>query len=103
MRRFKAKALVAANDPDLNTYVVILTEQSDGGGMRLEIQKSLSSNEQDRQLGLDTYCLCTEESDARSGRLRTAIENFALEPMAANRASTSISCSWSATRARRRS
>ncbi|WP_437335069.1 Imm10 family immunity protein [Sorangium sp. So ce394] len=67
MRRFKAKALAVAEDPDLNTYAIILAEQSDGSGMRLEIQKSLLSNEQDRQLGLDTYCLCTEEGSTHYG------------------------------------
>lgn len=38
-----------------------------GGGLRLEMQRSLSSDEQDRRLGLDTYCLCTEDGATHYG------------------------------------
>lgn len=61
MRKFKAKMLAAAELRDLNTFAVVLAEELDGSGMRLEIQKSLSFDEQDRKYGHDTYCLCTEE------------------------------------------
>jgi hypothetical protein len=61
MRRFKAKTLAAVALPDLNTFTVVLAEESDGSGKRLEIQTSLLFDEQDRQCGQDTYCLCTEE------------------------------------------
>lgn len=61
MRKFKAKAVAAVELPDLNTFVVVLAEEPDESGARLEIQKSLSLDEQDRKLGLDTYCLCTED------------------------------------------
>jgi hypothetical protein len=60
MRRFRAKVVAAAELPDLNTFAVVLAEDGDGSGLRLEIQKALSFDEQDRRLGLDTYCLCTE-------------------------------------------
>ena len=61
MREFKANALTAAELRELNTFLVAFAAEPDGGGMRLEIQKSLSFDEQDRHHGLDTYCLCTEE------------------------------------------
>ncbi|XXT18297.1 Imm10 family immunity protein [Sorangium sp. So ce429] len=61
MRKFKAKTLTAAEYIEINTFAIILAEQHDGSGMRLEIQKSLSLDDQDRQIGLDTYCLCAEE------------------------------------------
>lgn len=61
MRRFKAKTLTAVALPDINTFAVVLAEGPDGSGVRLEIQKSLSFDEQDRRYGQDTYCLCTEE------------------------------------------
>ena len=67
MRRFVAKALASAEYPDANTFVVILAEHPDGSGARLEIQKPLSSDEQDRRLGLDTYCLCTEDGATHYG------------------------------------
>ena len=67
MKIFKAKALTAVELPDINTFVVVLAEETDGSGMRLEIQKSLSFDEQDRRCGLDTYCLSTEEGTTYYG------------------------------------
>lgn len=67
MRRFRARAVAAMELPDLNTFAVVLAEEPDGSGLRLEIQKSLSPDEQDRQLGLDTYCLCTEDGVTHYG------------------------------------
>ena len=60
MARFKAVAICAMEMQDLDCFVVILAEHSDGSGARLEVQRALLFNEQDRSLGQDTYCLCTE-------------------------------------------
>jgi len=60
MRTFSARAVAAEELRDLNAYVVVLAESLDGSGARLELQKALSFDEQDRALGLDTCCLCTE-------------------------------------------
>jgi hypothetical protein len=67
MRRFKAKVLTAVELPDINTFAVVLAEEPDGSGVRLEIQKSLSFDEKDRRYGQDTYCLCTEEGATHYG------------------------------------
>ncbi|WP_434048947.1 MULTISPECIES: Imm10 family immunity protein [Sorangium] len=56
-----------AEHSDVNAFMAILAEHPDGSGTRLEIQKPLSSDEQDRRLGLDTRCLCTEEVATRHG------------------------------------
>jgi hypothetical protein len=60
MLKFKALAASALEMADLNSFVVVLAEESDGGGMRLEIQRALEFDEQDKQLWQDTYCVCTE-------------------------------------------
>lgn len=60
MMRFKAIAVSATEMPDLDCFVVILAEHSDGKGARLEAQRAFSFDEQDHSLGQDTYCLCTE-------------------------------------------
>jgi hypothetical protein len=60
MRRFTGRAVAVQELHDLNAFVVVLAENPDGSGARLELQKALSFDEQDRTLGLDTYCLCTE-------------------------------------------
>jgi hypothetical protein len=67
MRRFKAKEVAAVELSDLNTFAVVLAEGPDGNGSRLEIQRALSFDGQDRQLGLDTYCLCTEDGATHYG------------------------------------
>lgn len=59
--KFKALGVSALELPDLNAFVVVLAEEPDGRGRRLELQRALEFDEQDRELGLDTYCLCTEQ------------------------------------------
>jgi hypothetical protein len=61
MRRFKACAVAAQEHRDINTFAVVLAEDRDGSGARLELQKALSVDEQDRRFEMDTYCLCTED------------------------------------------
>ena len=67
MRRFRANAVAAVEIPEHATFTVILAEDPDGDGERLEFQKAFSFDEQDRRLGMDTYCLCTVEGTAYGG------------------------------------
>lgn len=61
MLRFKALGVSALEMPDLNSFVIVLAEEPDGSGKRLEIQRALEFDEQDRELGQDTYCVCTDQ------------------------------------------
>jgi hypothetical protein len=61
MLKFKATAVAALEMPDLSSFTVVLAEEHDGSGMRLEIQRALVFDEQDKSLGMDTYCICTEQ------------------------------------------
>jgi hypothetical protein len=67
MLKFRAMAVSTMELPDLNSFVVVLAEGRDGRGRRLEIQRALAFDQQDRSLGQDTYCLCTEEGAAHYG------------------------------------
>ena len=67
MHRFNAKALSAAELSDIDTFAVVLAEELDGSGARLELQRSLSFDEQDQRHGQDTYCLCTEQGATHYG------------------------------------
>lgn len=58
---FVAKAGAAQEFEDLECFVVVLAEEPDGDGARLEIQRSLEDDPQDVALGLATYCLCTQQ------------------------------------------
>ena len=67
MLSFKAVAVCATEMPDLGCFVIVLAEQPDGSGARLEIQRATSFDEQDRALGQDTYCLCDEGGSTHYG------------------------------------
>jgi hypothetical protein len=62
-----AAAVGAEEMTDTNCYVLVLAEHSDAGGRRLELQSSLSYDEQEKSLGQDTYCLCTETGACHYG------------------------------------
>jgi hypothetical protein len=67
MRRFNATNVSAKELRDANTFAIVLAEGPDGSGRRLELQKALSFDDQDRANGQDTYCLCTEEGATHYG------------------------------------
>jgi Immunity protein 10 len=67
MRAFEANAIAVSEQPELNTFAVLLAEQPDGGGLRLELQLALSFDDQDKQLGQDTYCVGTEDGRTHYG------------------------------------
>jgi hypothetical protein len=71
MRSFKACAVAAEELRDINTFVVVLAENRDGSGARLELQRLLSLDEQDRRLAMDTYCLCTEDGATVYGGIKS--------------------------------
>jgi hypothetical protein len=57
MTSITAGAVAVEEMSDINTFVVVFAQNGDGSD-RLEIQRALSFDEQDRQSGMDTYCLC---------------------------------------------
>lgn len=79
MRMFNATAVAAVELAEHRVFTVVLAENSDGGGERLEIQKALSFDEQDRRLGMDTYCLCTAKGTAYGGVTSWALAGDSLE------------------------
>ena len=79
MRRFRASAVAAVELPEHETFAVVLAEHPDGDGGRLEFQKAFSFDEQDRRLGMDTYCLCTEAGTAYGGVTTWTLTLDALE------------------------
>jgi hypothetical protein len=64
---FVASAVAFERADDLNAQYLVLAEHADGSGRRLEVQRSLRVDEQDRSLGMDTYCLVTEEQATHYG------------------------------------
>jgi Immunity protein 10 len=67
MMSFVATVGAAQELEDINTFAVILAEHPDGSGCRLEFQIALEFDEQDEEMGMDTYCLCTETGATHYG------------------------------------
>jgi hypothetical protein len=64
---FTVRGASAVELPDLGAFVAVLAEHPDGSGQRLEIQCALEFDEQDRALGMDTYCLCMDSGATHYG------------------------------------
>ncbi len=67
MNDFRATAIAAEEWDEVNTFALVMAEEPEGGGKRVEIQKALSFDEQDRENGQDTYCVSTETGVAHYG------------------------------------
>ena len=88
MTVIRARAVAVEEMPDLNAFAVVFAEREDGGGGRLEIQRALSFDEQDRAEGMDTYCLCissgaTHYGGVLSWKLTPGVLELTLSPEAA--------------------
>lgn len=78
MREFNAYAFALSKDEDVQAMV--LAEREDGSGQRLEIQRHLAPNDQDRGLGHDTYALADDRGAVHYGGIETwAIQDDLLE------------------------
>jgi len=60
MAEFDARAVAFRRDEELDTEYLVLAENQDGSGERLEFQRALIITDDDRHLGMDTYCLVNE-------------------------------------------
>lgn len=54
---------------ELNAIVLVLAENLDGSGSRIEFQRSIETDEKDAILGMDTYCVCLGSGEAHYGGL----------------------------------
>ncbi len=64
---FTVRAAAVEELPDLDTFGVFLAEHADGSGRSLDITRALAFDEQDRALGMDTYCLCSDAGPTHYG------------------------------------
>lgn len=60
MTEFVARAAAFSRDEELGTEYLVLAEHEDGSGQRIELQRALTITDDDRRLGMDTYCLVNE-------------------------------------------
>jgi Immunity protein 10 len=64
---FDASAVAFERDDRLNARYLVLAEHADGSGRRVEVQRALEFDDQDLALGMDTYCVVTEEQATHYG------------------------------------
>jgi Immunity protein 10 len=57
---FTAHAVGIVDATEFGADVLVMAEEQDGTGKRLEVSRATASTEQDRHLGMDTYCLVNE-------------------------------------------
>ena len=68
----QARAVSADRFDDLECVVVVFAENPDGSGERLELQRGIEFDEQDRSSGMDTYCVCLADGQTAYGGIRRA-------------------------------
>lgn len=71
MMVLEAGAAAFEEMPELNTIAVVFAENADGSGERLELQRALTFDAQDRKLRQATYCLCVSSGATHYGGVRS--------------------------------
>jgi hypothetical protein len=76
MMTLRVRAATAVQLDDLNTFAVIMAEEPDGSGNRLELQRALEFDDQDLALGQDTYCTYLHDGACEYGGIRKCVLNL---------------------------
>jgi hypothetical protein len=71
MYSFTARACAAEELTDLEAYVVAIYDDPQSPSYGLELQKPLVVDQQDRDLGLDTYCIAMIDGRTHYGGIKT--------------------------------
>jgi hypothetical protein len=73
IERFEAKGCSVESIEDLNAFVIVLADNPTSPTKWLELQKSLSLDEQDAELGMDTYCIVTSSGATFYGGITSCL------------------------------
>jgi Immunity protein 10 len=74
---FEADMCSVMNIDDLNAFVIVLANNADLSLNCLELQKSLSNDDQDYELGMDTYCIVTSTGATFYGGITACVLSHA--------------------------
>jgi len=75
MMTLRVRAATAIQLDELNTFAVIMAEETDGSGNRIELQRALEFDERDYALGQDTYCTYLDDGACEYGGIRKCVLN----------------------------
>jgi hypothetical protein len=79
MSSFVATTAAVEEQADVNTFLVGLSEDETGEGEHLILQRSCEFSDQDRRLGMATYCLVTPSGTAYGGVVSCTLKDRTLE------------------------
>lgn len=72
---FAAQSVGILEPNDCDGTLVLVLEEGEAPGHRLEIQRALEFDQQDINLGMDTYCLVTESGATHYGGIQDWVVN----------------------------
>lgn len=64
---FTARFAALERVEELNTWVLVLAENADGSGARIEFQRSIVTDGQDALLEMEEYCVCLADGATHYG------------------------------------
>lgn len=70
---FTVQACAVRQDEDINTFMVVLADSASQPVQVLELQRSLEFDDQDVELGMDTYCIVTNFGETYYGGINSCI------------------------------
>lgn len=79
MKSFVARTIVVEELADTNTFLVGLADNETGDREHLVLQRALSFSDQDRRMGMATYCAVTSSGTAYGGIVSCVLDRDALE------------------------
>jgi hypothetical protein len=67
IKQFRAKACAIEEDEDLNSFMIVLADDPENPEEWIELQQALEYDEQDQELGMDSYCIVDESGASYYG------------------------------------
>jgi Immunity protein 10 len=68
---FVARRCAVAELEDVSAFVIVLYDDRDDPDLWLEVQKSLDVDEEDKELGMNGYCVCTSDGATHYGGIQS--------------------------------
>src|SRR5690348_12809142 len=73
IERIQIPHVGVAEYPDLNVFLVAFAEDPIRTGKRIELQLALEFDQQDRDMGMDTYCISTSWGTTHYGGIDSLV------------------------------
>lgn len=78
IKQFQARACVIEEDQEINTFLIVLADDPDDPELWIEIQQALEYDDQDAELGMDSYCIVDDSGASYYGGITACSVDQAL-------------------------